>query len=157
VTSYEPVQLADLAGRADLVVEASTTGGQSVLKQDETDIYTDYTFTISALIKNRRRIGLHVGDAITVRRVGGSVQIDGRTVQSIENGFPVFNAGERYILFLVQTPRPDAYAVMGGPQGVFGGAETISQLSADDDRPDARDVPRAAFLNEVRALLKFAQ
>ena len=36
VTSYEPLQLADLVGAADVIVEASTPGGRSFLAQNDT-------------------------------------------------------------------------------------------------------------------------
>src|SRR5207248_2813708 len=46
VSPYEPLQLADLVGQADLIVEASTPGGRSFLTPSGRDIYTDYAFQV---------------------------------------------------------------------------------------------------------------
>jgi len=48
VTTYDPLRLSSLVGRADLIVEASTAVGRSYLNTAETDIFTDYTFTSPA-------------------------------------------------------------------------------------------------------------
>src|SRR5207247_9723780 len=52
VTAYEPLQLADLVGRSDVIVEASTAGGRSSLAQNDTQIFTDYQFLVHSVIKN---------------------------------------------------------------------------------------------------------
>jgi hypothetical protein len=159
VTTYAPLRLSSLVGRADLIVEASTAVGRSHLNTAETDIFTDYTFTVLTVIKNRRRPDVRAGNAVTVRRDSGVVVVDGRTAVSDENGFPAFNANERYILFLTEQPRDQVYSVFGGPQGAFRAGESITTLAVPPD--DAADPPhpmsRAAFLGEVRALLSFSE
>ncbi|HYX82837.1 MAG TPA: hypothetical protein VE714_10625 [Gemmatimonadales bacterium] len=157
VTAGEPMQLAELVTRADLVVEGATADSRTYLTS-EGDIYTDYTFELRAVIKNLRRPDLRAGQKITLRRETGVVVVNSRTAESHENGFPRFTRGERYILFLKDDGSDHVYTMFGGAQGAF---------SADDDRvtPVARSfdanaepphaMPRLAFLGEVRALLKF--
>jgi hypothetical protein len=159
VTTYDPLRLSSLVGRADLIVEASTTVGLSHLNTSETDIFTDYTFTVYTVIKNRRRPDLRAGSAITVRRDSGVVVVDGRIAVSDENGFPPFNTNEHYILFLAEQPRDRAYSVFGGPQGAFTAGESITTLavSPDDGADPPQPISRAAFLGEVRALLSFSE
>jgi len=158
VATDRQLQLADLVGQADLVIEASTPGGRSFLDKAETGIYTDYTFKVQALIKNRRP-GLRVGHALTVRRESGTVQIDGRPATIIENDFPSFGAHEPYILFLKLQPRDNVYTVLGGAQGAFSAGDTVMSVAAG--LPDAAgpslSASRDAFLGEVRALLKFME
>jgi hypothetical protein len=158
VTTYDPVQLSDLVGRADLIVEASTPGGVSSLNTAETDIFTDYTFTVHSVIKNTRRPDFRAGHSVTIRRDSGVVVIDGRTAVTHENGFPPFNANDHYILFLTEKPGDKTYSVIGGPQGAFRADEHITTLAAPlDDGADApHPVSRAAFMGEVRALLRFS-
>ena len=159
VTAYDPLQLSSLVARADLIVEASTTVGLSHLNTAETDIFTDYTFTVHTVIKNRRRPDIRAGNAITVRRDSGVVVVDGRTAVSYENGFRPFNANEHYILFLTEQPRDNAYSVFGGPQGAFSAGESITTLAValDDGADPPHPMSRAAFLGEVRALLLFSE
>jgi hypothetical protein len=158
VTTYDPLSLSALAGRADLIVEASTEGGRSRLNAAETDIVTDYTFVTHAVIKNKRIPGFRAGNAITVRRDSGVVVMDGRTAVTHENGFPAFNASEHYILFLMEQPGDKTYSVVGGPQGAFRADENITTIGVSvNDAPDSpHPVSRAAFMGELRALLHFS-
>jgi hypothetical protein len=152
-----PLQLAELVGRADLVVEASAVPALSRLNQAGTDIYTDYTFTVHAVIKNRRSPGLRAGDTLTVRRESGTVVIGDRPAIVIENAFPPFAAGEPYFLFLSRSTE-QLYSVIGGGHGVYRAGDAVAPLGAAP--LDAGDAPvkvsRAAFVGEVRALLRFA-
>jgi hypothetical protein len=160
VSTYEPLQLSSLVARADLIVEASTAGGRSHLNTAETDIFTDYPFTVHTVINNNtRRRDFRAGNAITVRRDSGVVVVDGRTAVSHENGFPAFNANEHYILFLTEQPRDKTYSVFAGPQGAFKAGEGITTIavSLDDTADPPHAMSRAAFLGEVRALLHFSE
>jgi hypothetical protein len=159
VSTYEPLELSSLVARADLIVEASTAGGRSHLNTAETDIFTDYPFTVHTVIKTNRRPDFRAGNALTVRRESGVVVVDGRTAVSYENGFPPFNANEHYILFLMEQPLDKAYSVFGGPQGAFRAGESITTLEVPLDAGAAPPHPmsRAAFLGEVRALLTFSE
>ena len=158
VSTYDPLQLSSLVARADLIVEASTAGGRSDLNTAETDIFTDYAFTVHTVINNNtRRRDFRAGNAITVRRDSGAVVVDGRTAVSHENGFPPFDPNEHYILFLTEHPRDKTYSVFAGPQGAFRAGEGITSLAVSlDDRADPpQPMSRVAFLGEVRALLHF--
>jgi hypothetical protein len=158
VTTYDPMQLADLVAHADLIVEASTRGGRSFLNAAGTDIYTNYTFNVHSLLKSRQYPELRPGTTMTVRREGGDVIVDGHAAVSYENGFPAFNADEHYILFLKQQGRENVYSVFGGPQGAFRAGELVTQLamSTDNGSPAPQSVPRQTFMGELRALLKFS-
>jgi hypothetical protein len=91
VATDRPVVLADLVGAADLVVEASAAARRSYLDADEANIYTDYSFTLNEIMKNRRRSGLlKAGHSIVVRRESGTVVINGLRATTLENGFGPF-------------------------------------------------------------------
>jgi len=161
VDTDPPLQLAELVGRADLVIEASAAPAQPYVSEAETDIFTDYAFTVHAVIKNRRSPGLRAGATLTVRRESGSVVIDDRKAVVVENAFPPFDSGEPYFLFLARSSE-QVYSVVGGAHGVYavnGAADAVASLGAVP-LPDADGQPvkvsRAAFVGEVRALLKFA-
>jgi hypothetical protein len=159
VTAYDPVQLSSLVARADLIVEASTAGGRSHLNTAETEIFTDYTFTVHSVIKTKRRPDFRAGSALTVRRDSGVVVVDGRTAVSYENGFPPFDANRHYILFLMEQPRDQAYSVFGGPQGAFSAGESITTVAVpfDESADPPHSMSRAAFMGEVNALLLYTQ
>jgi hypothetical protein len=158
VTTDHPLQVADLVAHADLIVEASTSGGRSYLNAAGTDIYTDYTFNVHSVIKSQGSPEPRDGTVMTVRRESGEVIVDGHAAVSYENGFPAFNADEHYILFLTQQPDENVYLVFGGPQGAFSADELATALAipSTDGIDPPQPVSRATFMDEVRALLKFS-
>ena len=159
VSTDEQLSLANLVGQADLVVEASMTGRRSFLDDSEMHIYTDYTFIVQAVIKTRQVPVVRGGSTISIRRQGGTVEVDGRPAVTIENDFPAFDARDPYILFLTRERSGNAYSVLGGPQGAFKAGDAITPLAVQLAEGAARPSPtsRAAFLGEVRALLKFTE
>ena len=157
VATDKPVLLADLVGRADLVVEGFLAAQRSFLDADEAHIYTDSSFTLTSLVKNRRRPGMiKAGHSIVVRRESGTVVVDGLRATAIENGFPPFAEKGRYLLFLKETTEPNTYVVIAGGSGAFeAGDDLAPMLSLPGAAP--RALPRQSFLGEMKALLKFSE
>jgi hypothetical protein len=151
------MQLAHLVGHAELIVEASTTAGRSFLSEDGTQIYTDYTVKLQSVLKNTRLLGLRAGHSVTLRRESGALVVDGHPAVAYENEFPPFQPNQRYILFLTSRPREDVYTVLGGAKGAYLAGEDIAavRISLDEAKHPTPAVPRAAFMGEMRALLKF--
>jgi hypothetical protein len=157
VSADEPMPLAQLAARAKLVVEATVTAGQSYVDESGNDVYTDYTIAIGSVIKSRERDVMKLADAITVRRQHGVVVLNGRAATVSENGFPAFQIGGRYILFLTRGPRDYVYSVLGGGQGAFTADDIVAPAAAIDGAAAPRAASRADFMGEVHALLKFSE
>jgi hypothetical protein len=156
VTTDKPLELGDLVRSADLIVEASPSAVRSFLAGRTPGIFSDYTFTLHDIIKNRRKPGLLLpGGSILVRRESGTVTMDGVTATSIENDFPAFGGGQRYLLFLKES-QDDVYVVVGSGRGAFDSAAEIAPLAMLADQ-SCRRAPRERFLGEIRALLKFTQ
>jgi hypothetical protein len=116
LVSYPSVRLADLAAASELIAEVAVTAEKSFLTQDGTEIWTDYAAEISQTIDPRHYARER---AIVIRRRGGVVEIDGRRLQSQENGFPPFAVGQRYVVFLRKGHYQDAYTVVCGSAGAF--------------------------------------
>ena len=157
VTTDKPVQLADLVGAADLVVEAFPVAHRSYLDSGQSHIYTDYAFTLTEIMKNRRRPGLlKAGHSIVVRRESGTVVVDGLRATTIENGFPSFSQNGRYLLFLKEAEDPNTYVVLAGGRGAFEAGDRIAPMLSMPDAP-RHGLPRQAFFGEVKALLRFSE
>jgi hypothetical protein len=151
-----PLSLAELAGRADLVIEASAEGAETFVNEAGTRIYSDYAFTVRGVIKNRRSPGLRPGSALTVRRESGSVRVEDRPATVFENAFPAFVPGASYFLFLARE-QDRVYSVIGGVHGVYEAGDYAVPLVAVPLPEGGRGrVSSAAFVGEVRALLRFA-
>ena len=157
VTTDKPVQLADLVGAADLVVEGTSVAQRSYLDSSEAHIYTDYSFTLTDIMKNRRRPGLlKAGRSIVVRRESGTVLVNGLRATTIENGFPPFAENGRYLLFLKEVDEPNTYAVIAGGSGAFEAGDQIAPMLLVAETPRQAQ-SRRAFFGEVKALLKFTE
>jgi hypothetical protein len=160
VTTDRPVVLAELVGTADLVVEGSVVAHRSYLDAGEAHIYTDYAFTITDIMKNRRRPGLiKAGQSILVRRESGTVMINGLRATTIENDFPAFAENGRYVLFLKELGGLNTYGVLAGGRGAFEAGNHIApmMLAPAPGTAQVQPLPRQAFFGEVRALLKFSE
>jgi hypothetical protein len=157
VSSDEALPLAQLTARAKLVVEVSVAYSQSYIDESGADVYTDYTINVANVIKNRERSVVQNGDLLTVRRRNGAVVINGHSAEVYENGFPGFQPGERYVLFLTRGPRDYVYSVLGGNQGAFTSGDTIAPVATSVDGPILTRSTRTEFLGEVQALLKFSE
>jgi hypothetical protein len=156
VGTDRPMRLPDLARAADLVVEASTAAQRTYLDGSETHIYTDSSFTVHTILKNRWRPGLRDGDPIVVRRESGTVLIDDVPATTIENDFPPFSTESRYILVLKEIQGEQAYVVVGAGRGAFTGDSVIAPMASATDGA-SEPVTRESFYGELRALLKFTQ
>ena len=153
VTPYQPLRLANLVAQADLVIEAMTLAGKPSVTQDGVDIYTDVTFSLVSILKNKANPELMRGSVVTVRRNSGALMIQGRTAITLENEFPPFEQSQRYLLVLSRSRGGNFFSVVGGAQGAFMLAEDAKPLSMWTSDPPIRT---AAFLDEVRALIKYS-
>ena len=153
VTPYQPLRLANLVAQADLVIEAMTLAGKPSVTQDGVDIYTDVTFSLVSILKNKANPELMRGSVVTVRRNSGALMIEGRTAITLENDFPPFEQSQRYLLVLSRSRGGNFFSVVGGAQGAFMLAEDAKPLSVWTSDPPIRT---AAFLDEVRALIKYS-
>lgn len=153
VTPYQPLRLANLVAQADLVIEAMTLAGKPSVTQDGVDIYTDVTFSLVSILKNKANPELMRGSVVTVRRNSGALMIQGRTAITLENEFPPFEQSQRYLLLLSRSRDGNFFSVVGGAQGAFMLAEDAKPLSVWTSDPPIRT---ATFLDEVRALVKYS-
>jgi len=114
VTTHVPASLVDLTAGSDLIVEANVLAQRGFLDRDGTSIFTDYRIGVTHVLKVR---DVHVDPTLTVRRRGGAVPIDGGSVVSSENGFPAFQIGDHYVLFLRKSPQAGVYEIVSGRYG----------------------------------------
>jgi hypothetical protein len=114
--SYPSVRLADLAAASELIVEVEITNEKSFLTPGADEIWTDYTARIEHALDPRYYTRERT---IVIRRRGGLIEVDGRRIRSMENGFSPFVVGDRYVLFLRKGRQQEAYEVVFGAAGAF--------------------------------------
>jgi hypothetical protein len=96
---YEPATTTDLVRTADLIARILIQGEKSYLSKDETKVLTDNSAQVLEPVR-QRRIAAPLPPAITIRRQGGTIMLEGRKVHAFENDFPPFELGVEYIVFL---------------------------------------------------------
>lgn len=148
VADYPTLSLRGLTASAGAVVRVTVRNSDSFVSADGTSILTDYRVAVVDVIKETPGSHVNTGDVITIRRIGGVVNIEGRRVFSNEGGFPPFASGSEYVLFL-KTDAGQPFEMLAGPQSAFlvhQGA--VASLAASTKGPSI--VPMPAFVSEVK-------
>ena len=133
-----------MAAAAGAVVRVTVRNRDTFLSADGATMLSDYRATVSEVIKDGTG-RVSAGDIITIRRVGGVMQIEGRKVFSNEAGFPPFAEGAEYVLFLKGPGQP--FELVGGAPSAFRVEGGLVAPVADDAAP----VLMPAFLQEVKS------
>lgn len=158
MTGYEPVTLAQIASQSETIVVGTVEGGRTFVSPDGKQLFTDYDITVDLALKRTVGRELVRGDALVVRRAGGVTQIDGVSVVAIENDFPQFKPGERYVLFVRSVPSESHYVMVHGPEGAFvvsdGRVRQVSEEFGSWNRERGTRTALASFVDEVRAMLR---
>ncbi len=149
---FQPAEFADIASRAQLIVEGVVTRTQSAFTPDQEEVYTDATLKLTRVWKQDSRAPEAAGGTIAVRQPGGVVPTEGRSVICYEADYPVLTVGEEYVLFLHRDPRSGVYVTEHGSQGAFRiTAADVEQVSRLVGTWSSRN--RKMFLPDFRQLL----
>jgi hypothetical protein len=149
IAEYPALSVPALTAAAGAVVHVSVRSRDTFLSSDGSAVLTDYRVAIVDVIKDSAS-RLNPGDVITIRRVGGTLSVEGRTFQSNEAGFAPFSAGAEYVLFL-KTDSGQPFEMLSGPQSAYLVHQgTVTSLMSSGQRPAL--VPMPVFLSDVREL-----
>ncbi|MCZ2078624.1 MAG: hypothetical protein LC130_26970 [Bryobacterales bacterium] len=95
--------LPDLPVRfSDTVLVGVVNRLQPHLSEDRTNIYTEYTITITAVLRNKNGLAMNPGSTIALDRMGGAIRLSPSRVifQRVEGEGAPLIVGHRYVLFL---------------------------------------------------------
>jgi hypothetical protein len=102
--------LAERACAADAILVGVVKNQKSQLTDDETFVFSNYQFSIQAIIKNDSKIALSPKTIIDVSRLGGDIVIRGHHVKAISQAAQPLEVGNRYLLFLTFLPEKNSFA-----------------------------------------------
>lgn len=108
-TSNLHVTLKALAAASDAIVIGQVVEQASQLTEDDHFLFTDYQLELDRVLKECPTAPLKVPGKITVTRSGGTVVLEGHVIRAVNENFPLFHKGFRYLLFLKYLPDTDAY------------------------------------------------
>jgi hypothetical protein len=106
VDSETPDGISDLpAAQSDLIVEGKVTGSQAFLSEDKTGIYSEFSLTVSDVVKAAPGVSVGKGDAVIAERFGGRVRYpSGQVVRYRASGEGSPMKGKKYLFFLKKAP-----------------------------------------------------
>ena len=100
---------------SDAVAIGIVTAGQAHLSIDKRDLYSEFKFSLTEVIKNPHAPYLRTGDAIDIQRRGGAVRLP--SVKVLTRGADwesMPRIGTRYLLFLKYDPNTEDYSILMG-------------------------------------------
>jgi hypothetical protein len=157
---YSGYSVAELAARADFIIQGRVLNVRSHLISDETAVVTDYTIEPLRTLKRVEHalptLWPGAPTSVTVRNVGGTVMEDGLTMATHANSTPAqetFSVGDEIVSFLVFERTQQVFYFADGPSAVFRvrDGQVLSQNKDDRERLGDRPVPLEAFLAGVQA------
>jgi hypothetical protein len=141
--------LREMAGEADAVVIGTVKNKSSQLTEDEDYVFTDYDMTVVEVLKDNAAAPVQTNKEIVVTRPGGTILLNGRIVEALDESFQPLRKKNQYLLFLRFIPSTGSYEALNSKAGFRIGADKISKLTKEPLAFDEAGV--ASFINEVRA------
>ena len=136
------------AAQSDVVLLGTVTSANAYLSNDHTGIYSEFSFRVEEVFKNRDQGPLQSGDSVSVEREGGGVRFQsGRTqYYSIhKQGMP--SAHERYVFFLKHDEDGQDFLILTGYRLNDG---STFPLDSVDPFTIYEGIPEGAFLKALR-------
>jgi hypothetical protein len=147
VADYPAMSVRALTASAGAVVHVAVRSSDTFLSSDGGTVLTDYRVAIVDVLKDSAS-HLNPGDVVTIRRVGGTLNLEGRTFLSNEAGFAPFASGAEYVLFL-KTESGQPFEMLAGPQSAYlvhqGTVASLTRAARG-----AALVPMQAFVSDIR-------
>ena len=141
--------------QSDAVVLGIVSGSEAHLSDDNTGIYSEYSFVVSEILKDSSKT--IIPGQLTVNRLGGAVRFKSGKVQRYEiagQGAP--QIGAQYVLFLRKTADGD-FLILTGYELSNGRVKPLDGEGENDPRKALpfskyRNVEQLSFLKELRAV-----
>jgi hypothetical protein len=144
---------------SDAVAIGIVTAGQAYLSNDNRDLYSEFKFSLTEVIKNPQPPYLRTGDTIDIQRRGGAVRLPSGKVLTrgaIFESMP--RIGTRYLLFLKYDPSTEDYSILMGYELAGNEVYRLDELNVDDGNYSqvahllrAEGANESQFLARVRA------
>ncbi len=146
--------LQEMAGDADAVVLCTVKNKSSQLTEDEDYVFTDYDATVVEVLKDNAAAPIQTHNKIVVTRPGGTILLNGRIVEALDESFQPLRKKNQYLLFLRFIPATGSYEALNSKASFQLGDNKINKLTKENFSFEDADV--ASFINEVRAAVAVA-
>lgn len=141
--------LQEMADSADAVIIGVMKSKSSQLTEDEDYVFTDYEIAVNDVLKNNAAASIQTNDKLTVTRPGGTILLNGRVVQAIDESFQPLRKGGEYLLFLRYIPATGGYQALNSRASFQLSDDKVTRLTKEPLALGNEDV--ASFVSQVRA------
>jgi hypothetical protein len=146
---------------SDAVAIGVVTAGQAYLSNDKRELYSEFKFSLTEVIKNPQPPYLRTGDAIDIQRRGGAVKLpSGKVLTRGADWESMPHVGTRYLLFLKYDPSTEDYSILMGYELAGNEVYRLDDLNFNDGNHSeiahplrAEGVNESQFLARARAAL----
>jgi hypothetical protein len=146
--------LQEMAGNADAVVVGTVTNKSSQLTEDEDYVFTDYEMSVGEVLKDNPAAPIRTNNRITVTRPGGTILLNGRVVEAIDEAFQPLRKKGQYLVFLRFIPSTGGYQALNSKASFQIDDDEVGKLTKEP--LSIGDAKVSAFMNEVRAAVAAA-
>jgi hypothetical protein len=130
-----------------IAVIGTVTDQVSSFNSNKTRIVTDSLVEIDEVVQAKSGFDVRPGSKIVVARSGGTMEVDGRQVRVLEEGFPPFVTGSKYLLLLYLNPKSGSYSVHQTDAFLIEG-QTVRPVYEKGVHP------AAAYLKDTQSLIE---
>lgn len=118
---------------SDAVAIGVVTAGQAYLSNDKRDLYSEFKFSLTEVIKNPQPPYLRTGDAVEIQRRGGAVKLpSGKVLTRGADWESMPRIGTRYLLFLKYDPSTEDYSILMGYELAGNEVYRLDELNFSD-------------------------
>src|SRR2546423_609195 len=146
--------LREMASDADAVVVGTVKNKSSQLTEDEDYVFTDYELSVEEVLKDNPAATIRANNKITVTRPGGTILLNGRIVEAVDEAFQPLRKKGQYLIFLRFIPSTGGYQALGSKASFQIDDDKIGKLTKEPLSLGDENV--SAFMNEVRAAIAAA-
>lgn len=147
-TSQEIIQR--LTCFADVVIVGTVTKKSSHPTEDQSFIFTDYVINVREVLKRTSPAFIPTNSEITVTRPGGTILINKRKVNALDESFQLLKVGEQYLLFLRFIPETGTYKSIDSGDTFSLKGDKLKLLKKSSTHRIELDYTALSLLNEVR-------
>jgi hypothetical protein len=141
---------------SDAVAIGTVTAGQAYLSNDKRELYSEFKFSPTEVIKNPQAPYLLTGDVVDIQRRGGAVRLPSGKVLTrgaIWESMP--RIGARYLLFLKYDSNTQDYSILMGYELAGNEVYRLDELNVDDgNHPEIAHLLRAEGVTEGEFLFR---
>lgn len=141
--------LQTMVSDADAVVIGTVKNKSSQLTEDEDYVFTDYDLSVDEVLKDNPASPVRAHSKITITRPGGTILLNGKVVNAVDEAFLPYRKGAQCLLFLKFIPSAGGYQALNSLSSFQLDEDKVGKLTKEQFRFESTEA--TSFVQQVRA------